>query len=401
MNEHSPIPQVATEAAKARRLSSLLWLLAPLAVLGLAVAWLFSANLLSRFDNGAPPVENLTVERTILDQGGLRLLVRAGGSQPMTIAQVQVDAAYWEFTQDPSGPIERGATAWVAVPFPWVLGEAHKVTFVTNTGATFDHDIPVAVPTPVATTGDLVSQALLGAFVGILPVAVGLMFYPALRGAGPATMHFLLAMTIGLLAFLLVDSFAESLELAGGAAAIFQGPAMVVLVATGSFLLLTGVARRGGRPTGLALATFIAIGIGLHNLGEGLAIGAAFAAGSAGLGAFLVMGFTLHNVTEGIGIAAPILKVRPPLWTFVGLALIAGGPAVVGMWLGSLAYAPQWTAFALAVGAGAILQVIIEVGLYLARSDGRGSSSLFSPPVLAGLVVGAGFMYATAMLVKI
>ena len=113
------------------------------------------------------------------------------------------------------------------------------------------------------------------------------------------------------------------------------------------------------------------------------------------------MGFTLHNVTEGIGIAAPILKVRPPLWTFAGLALLAGGPAVIGMWVGSLAYAPQWSALALAVGAGAILQVIIEVGLYLRRSDGRGSPALLSPPVLAGLAAGAGFMYATAMLVKI
>ena len=162
-----------------------------------------------------------------------------------------------------------------------------------------------------------------------------------------------------------------------------------------------GVSRREGRPTGLALATYIALGIGLHNLGEGLAIGAAFAAGAAGLGTFLVMGFTLHNITEGIGIAAPILKVRPPLWTFAGLALLAGGPAVIGMWIGSLAYAPQWSALALAVGAGAILQVIIEVGLYLMRSSGRGSSALFSPPVLAGLAVGVGFMYATAMLVKI
>ena len=119
--------------------------------------------------------------------------------------------------------------------------------------------------------------------------------------------------------------------------------------------------RRGGTPTGLALATFIALGIGLHNLGEGLAIGAAFAAGAAGLGTFLVLGFTLHNITEGIGIAAPILKQRPPLRTFAALTLLAGGPAVVGLWIGSLAYAPQWSALALAVGAGAILQVIVEL----------------------------------------
>jgi ZIP family zinc transporter len=346
VNEHIPVHKLMSGAEKVARrpvrLANLLWLLAPLAILGLAIAWLYSANLLSSFDNGAPPVENLTVERTILDQNGMRLLVRAGVSQPMVIAQVQVDAGYWQFTQDPSGPIARGRTAWISLPFPWVIGEAHKVTFVTNTGTTFDHEIPVAVPTPQITSEGITSQALLGAIVGILPVAIGLMFYPALRGTGPATMNFLLAMTIGLLAFLLVDAFAESLELASESAAIFQGPAMVVLVAAGSFLLLTGVARRGGQPSGLALATYIALGIGLHNLGEGLAIGAAFAAGSAGLGAFLVMGFTLHNVTEGIGIAAPILKIRPPLWTFVSLALLAGGPAVLGMWIGSLASAPQW-----------------------------------------------------------
>ncbi|SJM33698.1 putative metal cation transporter [Mesorhizobium delmotii] len=404
MNEHVSLrksEELMNGVPIKRERANLVWLLAPLAVLAIAIAWLYSANPLSSFNNGAPPVENLTVERTILDSNGLRLLVRAGGSEPMSIAQVQVDAAYWEFTQDPAGAIARGDTAWVSVPFPWVLGEAHKVTFVTNTGATFDHEIPVAVPTPVPTSGNLVPQALLGAFVGILPVAVGLMFYPALRGAGPATMNFLLAMTIGLLGFLLVDTFEDALEFAGESAAIFQGPTMVVLAAAASFLLLMGVSRREGRPSGLALATYIAFGIGLHNLGEGLAIGAAFAAGAAGLGTFLVMGFTLHNVTEGIGIAAPMLKVRPPLWTFAGLALLAGGPAVIGMWIGSLAYAPHWSALALAVGAGAILQVIVEVSLYLMHSERRGPAAIFSPSVLAGLAAGVGFMYATAMLVKI
>ena len=166
-----------------------------------------------------------------------------------------------------------------------MLGEAHAVNVVTNTGATFEHEIAVAVPTPTRDAEQaLASQALLGAFVGILPVAIGLMFYPALRGVGRGGMNFLLALTVGLLAFLFVDTLEEALELAGEAAALFQGPAMVVLAAAASFLLLMAVGRRRGAPTGLALATFIALGIGLHNLGEGLAIGAAFAAGAAGLG---------------------------------------------------------------------------------------------------------------------
>jgi zinc transporter ZupT len=227
------------------------------------------------------------------------------------------------------------------------------------------------------------------------------MFYPALRGVGRNGMNFLLAMTVGLLAFLMVDAFGEAFELAGEAAAIFQGQAMVVLAATASFLLLMAAGRRGGTPAGLTLAAFIALGIGLHNLGEGLAIGAAFASGAAGLGTFLVLGFTLHNITEGIGIAAPILKLRPPLWTFAALTLLAGGPAVIGLWIGSLAYAPQWSALALAIGAGAILQVVIEVSAYLARSDKRGLAALLSPPTMAGLAFGVAFMYGTAMLVKI
>jgi ZIP family zinc transporter len=388
-------------AVAPRPWQKLLWALLPLALLIAALWWLLAGNLLQHFGNGAPPVENLTVERTILDQNGLRLLVRGGGSEAMTIAQVQVDAAYWRFTQDPPGPIARGSSAWIAIPFPWVLAEAHKVTFVTNTGATFEHDIPVAVETPQVTSLDFAAQAMLGAFVGIVPVVIGLLFYPALRGAGPTLMSFLLAMTIGLLVFLLIDTMEDALEFAERSAAIFQGPMMVILAAAASFILLLGISRRQGQPSGLALATYIAIGIGLHNLGEGLAIGAAFAAGAAGLGSFLVMGFTLHNITEGVGIAAPLLKLRPSLSHFAVLALIAGGPAVIGMWAGSLAYAPHWTALALAIGAGAILQVIIEVGSFLARSSDGPARGLMSPPVLTGAATGVVLMYATAMLVKI
>lgn len=388
-------------AAPAPALSRYLWLLVPLAVLAVAIVWLLQTNPLQGFNNGAPPVENLTVERTVLDQAGLRLLVRAGGSDPMVVAQVQVDAGYWEFVQEPQGPIDRGSTAWISIPYPWVLGETHNVTFVTNTGATFAHQIAVAVPTPVATSGSLWSQAILGAFVGILPVAIGLMCYPALRTAGQRTMTFLLALTVGLLAFLLVDTIVEALEFANASAPIFQGSVMVALTAAASFMVLMAVGRRHGTPTGLALATFIAIGIGLHNFGEGLAIGAAFAAGSAGLGTFLVLGFTLHNITEGIGIAAPILKIRPSLLSFVGLALLAGGPAVIGIWVGSLAYAPQWTALALAVGAGAIAQVVVEVSGLIRRSSAQGENPILSSASFAGLAAGVAFMYVTAMLVKI
>lgn len=377
------------------------WFALPLLALAAALAWIVATDPMRGFNAGAPPVEALTFERTILDDSGMHFQVRAGGSEPMTIAQMQVDDAYWLFTQDPPGEIARGATAWIHIPYPWVLGEAHMVVALTNTGTAFEHEIAVAIPTPKASPGQLIPQAIVGMIVGILPVAIGLMFYPALRGVGRGGMNFLLALTVGLLAFLLIDMSEDALELAAESAALFQGPAMFVLAAGASFLLLMAIGRWRGTPTGLALSFFIALGIGLHNLGEGLAIGAAFAAGSAGLGTFLVIGFAIHNITEGIGIAAPILKEKPPLWSFLALTLIAGFPAVIGLWLGSLATAPQWSSLALAIGAGAILQVIVEVSAYLMRSNERKPAIVLSPPVVAGLIAGVGFMYVTAAVVKI
>lgn len=390
-----------TTAAKLNGSQKLIWLLMPLSLLVAAVGWIIFSDPFESFKTGAPPVESLTFERTILNEQGLRLLVRAGGSEPMRIAQVQVDAAYWTFAQTPPGDIPRGTAVWLDVPFPWILGEAHAVTIVTTTGATFTHDIEVAVPTPKITASQLKFQAMVGTFVGIVPIVFGLMFYPVLRDVGQNGMNFLMSLTIGLLVFLLFDSVEEALDIAGNSAAVFQGPVMVVIVALATFLLLMAVGQRGGPPTGLALSTFIALGIGLHNLGEGLAIGAAFAAGSAGLGTFLVLGFTMHNITEGIGIAAPLLKKRPPLWVFAGLVLLAGGPAVIGMWLGSLAFSPQWGAFALAIGAGAILQVVVQVGAYVMRSNQLGLEAFLKPPVLGGLTAGVVFMYVTAAFVKI
>lgn len=377
----------------------LIWIVLPLFLFGLAAAWLFMGDPLRVFDNGAPPIEKLTFERRVLDENGIHLKVRAGGSEPMTIAQVQVDEAYWTFAQDPPGDLARVASAWLHIPYPWVLGEAHKVKVVTKTGTTFEHEIAVAVTTPKPHINQLRPQALVGAFVGILPVAIGLMFYPVLRRLGRDGINFVMALTVGLLVFLLADTLKEAFEIAGRTAAAFQGHVMVALVALMSFLGLLAFGRRGGAPTGLALATYIALGIGLHNLGEGLAIGSAFATGAASLGTFLVLGFTLHNITEGIGIAAPILKSRPPLIVFVGLAMLAGAPAIVGMWLGSLALTPHWAGLALAIGAGAILQVIVEVGAYVARGQDAAGQAL-TPGIFGGLALGVALMYGTAMLVK-
>lgn len=394
MNEAAPVVPRARRAAWP-------WAVLPLALL-VALVWVFLAtDPLAPLGSAAPPLEELTVERTTLDDGGIHLLVRADGSAPIRIAQVQVDGAYWTFEQRPPGELGRLETAEVLVPYPWVQGETHHLTLLSSTGVPFAHTIDVAVPTPRFGLGRLLAFALLGIYVGVVPVGLGLLFYPWLRSLGRRGLQFLLALTLGLLAFLLVDTLQEGLELAAGAAGAFQSAASVWLAAGLAFLLLVVVGRRRGAPEGASLATFLALGIGLHNLGEGLAIGAAFAVGQAALGSFLVVGFTLHNITEGIGIAAPLTRHRVALRTFVGLAALAGLPAVIGTWVGAFAFAPQWAALFLGIGAGAILQVMVEVGAYLARSTEPGLRGWLSGTNLAGFALGVAVMYTTGMLVSV
>jgi zinc transporter ZupT len=381
---------------------SLLWALLPLALIVVVAAAFLASDPLGSFRGSAPPVEELTIERTTLDEHGIGVRIRAGGSEPMRIVQVQVDGAYWNFSQEPAGELERMGAAWLHIPYPWVNGEAHHLTFVTNTGALFEHSIDVAVGTPEYSRDRLQFFALIGLFVGVVPIALGLLFYPALRSGGPGVFEFALALTIGLLAFLLVDTLAEGLEFAEAAAPQFHGPALVWLPAALTFALLMAISRRSGKAlSGVALATSIAFGIGVHNLGEGLAIGAAFSNGAAALGSFLVIGFTLHNITEGIGIAAPMLAERPRLKVFVGLVALAGLPAVLGIWVGSFAFSAHWAALAMGIGAGAILQVVIEVGGYLMRKSREQGRPWASGTILAGITLGVLVMYATAFLIQV
>jgi zinc transporter ZupT len=375
--------------------------LAPLALLALLVGGFLTLRPLDRLTSDVPPIETLVVERTALGQEGISVWVRAGGSAPLSIAQVQVDGAYWQFEQIPSGPLGRLESARIAIPYPWVAGETHHLVFITSSGITFDHTIDVALPTPALSMGDLLAYGVVGLFVGVVPVTLGLMFYPALRGVSRRGLEFVLALTVGLLVFLLIDTLEEGLEVAAGAASSLQASAVVWLAALVTCLGLLVAGRRGGAaPAGTALATFIALGIGIHNLGEGLVIGASFATGEAALASFLVVGFTLHNVTEGIGIAAPLTERRPSLALFAALAALAGLPAVLGTWGGAFAFSPHWAALCFGVGAGAILQVVIEVSAYMYRAAQRMGHTGLSLTALVGFVAGLAIMYATALLVR-
>jgi hypothetical protein len=347
-----------------------------------------------------PPVEELVVERTVLEPGTIELTVRNDGPDAVTIAQAMVNDAFAQFSggEDPVGRLE---TATVRVSQPWVEGEAYEVVLLTSSGGTITHEIPVAVATPDADVSFFGLMALLGVYVGIIPVALGMLWLPWIRSIPPGWLRAVMALTIGLLAFLAIDATLEGLELAGEGSQAFGGAALVLLGAIVAFLALTGVSewlsgRRAGASGG-TLALLVAVGIGLHNLGEGVAIGAAYSAGALALGAFLVVGFALHNTTEGLAIVAPVARLRPSLGRLALLGLVAGGPAVLGAWIGAAAFNPSAAAFLFGFGAGAIVQVIVQLAPTLRDDGGR----TLHPVAVSGLLAGLGLMFATGLLISI
>ncbi len=377
--------------------------LVPLLGLGVLLAFIvLNGAGVSRED--APPVEDLSVQRVALPtQNEFVLSVRNGGTEPVTLAQVVVNDAIWDFEAEPGNEIPRLGSATVTIPYSWVEGEAYEIVLITSTGTTFAAEVPVAVLTPQLSGETFWRYGLIGIYVGVIPVALGLLWYPFLRRLGSAGMNFVLALTVGLLAFLVVDTLEEAFEVAVELPGAFSGIPLVIMLTLLTLLGLLATERllRWGREESSRLATSyrIALGIGLHNLGEGLAIGAAFALGETALGVFLVVGFTLHNITEGVGIAAPILREKPRLAHFLWLAVLGGGPAILGTWVGGFAFSNLLAAVFLAVGAGAILQVVYEVTRLLLKDSARSKTPALSAPNLAGLLVGVTIMYATALLV--
>jgi zinc transporter, ZIP family len=380
------------------------WLaaLVPLVILAAAIG-LFVALDAPGLDRVGVPVEELTVERTVLRPGEIELHVRNDGPDPVEVRQVIVNDGFTSFTQSEE-QIGRLGGSKVSIEYPWIEGEAYEVLLLTSTGATIDHAIDVAAETPDADLGFYGLMALIGLYVGVIPVAIGMLWLPWMRTVDMRWMRFLLAFTIGLLAFLGIDALLEGSELAGEGPAAFGGAALVWLGAVGAYLALAGVdawlrSRRRGEASGYRAAFLVALGIGLHNLGEGLAIGSAYAIGSLALGAALVVGFALHNTTEGLAIVAPAARdTKISVRRLAGLGLLAGAPAVLGAWIGASAFHPSVAGLMFGIGAGAIAQVIVQI--YPSIRDREGGPVL-SPLVAGGLLCGLVVMYVTGLMVSV
>lgn len=388
----------------------LTWVMAllPLGLLAAMLAIFAVADPLSIFKTNLPPLENLSVQRVIVTPDGFRLNVLNSSPEPVTIAQVAVDDAYWKFTIEPSATIPRLGEATITLTYPWVEGEPHALSLLTSIGTVFTANVPVAVETPQPGPNQFLAYGLLGVYVGVIPVGLGLLWMPAMRRLGRRGLNAIYALTIGLLVFLSIDMLGEVFEVSAVVPAVFQGVPVALFAAMLTWLAIAALSSRSAKKEDaqnpskrrMALATMIAGSIGLHNLGEGLAIGAAFALGEAALGSFLVIGFTLHNITEGVGIAAPITRDKPTILQFIGLALLAGAPAILGTWIGGFAYSPLLAVIFLGVGIGAIAQVIIEVGKLLLRDAAKEGMPAVNWANLGGFTAGIAIMYFTAYFVK-
>lgn len=378
--------------------------LIPLALLAVFVALFLAGGPLGVFQAAFPPVEKLTIERVTLQSEPRQITVAVtnGGPEPVTVAQVIIDEAYWQHEIRPDRTIRRLGRATITIPYPWVDGETHHVKLLTSSGVAIEHEIAVAVETPRPDARYLGTFTLLGVYVGVIPIFIGLLWFPFLRRVGRRWLNFFLSLTGGLLVFLGADTLSEALDVRALVPGAFQGTALVTLGVVGTFLALTVLVRRTthGRAEGpearVVLAYLIALGIGLHNLGEGLAIGAAYALGEVALGTFLVLGFMLHNTTEGLGIVAPVATDRPSVWQLVLLGIIAGAPTIPGAWIGGFVYSPIFATIFLAIGAGAIFQVVYELGRLTVRQAG---DELMTATNLAGFMAGLLIMYVTGLFV--
>jgi zinc transporter, ZIP family len=383
-----------------------LWAFVPLILLTGVVA-LFTASggsVTGLLGDAPPPADEFDIRRVEFHPSEIRIRVTNPQRDDLTIASVTVDDAIMPFEVEGPRTLGRLRSSEIVVQYDWVAEEPIIVGVTSSSGIETTEEIAAAVQTPQASPRSFFGYALIGTLVGIVPVALGLLWLPSLRRAAPEWLAAFMALTAGLLTFLAIEALSEALELQAALPSALGGAGLVLLGVALSFLFLTAISTRlgeggssGSGVSGLALATLVAIGIGLHNLGEGLAIGSSFALGELALGTFFIVGFMIHNVTEGLGIASPLAEGRGVSWLRLAvLALVAGAPAIIGAWVGGFITSDLLGVVFFAAAAGAAFEVVVEVGRYVAR---RAPGGLSSPHVLGGFLAGVAVMYMTGLLV--
>ncbi len=355
------------------------------------------------------PLPEITIEKVDFMDSEILVTVRNTGPIPVEVVMADVNDRIQPAAIEPDGFLERYETALVRIPFQWNEAEPYIIGLTIEDGTRFEKEIEAAAPALEPSLELAGFFAIIGTYVGIIPIMIGLLWLPFIKRLQKNKYHFFLALTVGLLLFLGIDSVEEALEVyKENLSQSFNGVLLIATVIVVTFLGLYYVAEklvkraessRIAKP--VAVALMIAIGIGLHNFGEGLAIGAAVGIGSIAFSTFLIVGFALHNTTEGIAIAAPMSRGKAMIGKaligkLVGLGMIAGAPAIFGAWVGGFVYSPFATIVFLSIGAGAIFQVIITILRWIRE---EGDKNLSSAAVASGFAVGMMIMYLTSILV--
>ena len=350
------------------------------------------------------PLAEVTIEKVTFVKSEIQATVRNTGPIPVEIAMADVNDRIQPAAVEPDRFLDKFETAVVRIPYEWNLAEPYTIGITINDGVRFEKEIVSAAPVLEPTLDLAIFFAIIGTYVGIIPIMIGLLWLPFIKKISKQKYHFFLALTAGLLLFLAIDSIEEALDVSNeNLAQSFNGSLLVATVVVLSFLALyyagdkiVKKADSSKLTKSVAIALMISIGIGLHNFGEGLAIGASVGLGSIAFTTFLIVGFALHNTTEGLAIASPMAREKLMLGKLAAMGMIAGAPAIFGAWVGGFVYSPFASVIFLGIGAGAIFQVIIII-LRMIRNENENNLSSFS--IVSGFGVGMLVMYLTSILV--
>ena len=375
--------------------------IAPIVLLAIVIAFLLGpASTFLQFGVILPEV---TIEKVEFVENEIQATVRNTGPIDVAVVVADVNDRIQPAAIEPDSSLQRFETALVRIPFDWNEAQPYEIGVTIDDGTRFTTEVDAAFASLEPNVDLFVFLGMIGFLIGVVPIMIGLLWYPFIKKLGKNAFNFFLAFTMGLLIFLGIDAVLEASEISEKhLSSIFNGELLIATVVILSFLSLYGIGQKliktdnlSTMSKGLTISLMIAIGIGLHNLGEGLAVGAAIALGEVALSTFLIVGFATHNTTEGLAIAAPLTNSKAKIAKMAGLGLIAGAPAIFGCWVGGFSFSPLFTLIFLAIGAGAIFQVVISIFQYMrGKSDLLSNTSLFAG-VSAGLIV----MYLTSVII--
>lgn len=391
--------ELSNKSSKAKMVASGL---IPFVFVILMIAYIFGPG--STILDLGVPLPEITIEKVDFVDSEIQVTVRNTGPIPVDVVMADINDRIQPAAIEPDKHLERYETALVRIPFEWNEAEPYIIGLTVGDGTRFEKEIEAAAPALEPNLELAGFFAIIGTYVGIIPVMIGLLWLPFIKRISKSKYHFFLALTAGLLLFLGIDSVEEALEVSEESlAGSFNGVLLVATVIVLSFLglyyaseKLVTRAETAKLAKPVAIALMISIGIGLHNFGEGLAIGAAIGLGSIAFSTFLIVGFALHNTTEGIAIAAPMSRGKPMIAKLAGLGLIAGAPAIFGAWVGGFVYSPFTSVIFLSIGAGAIFQVIVTILKWI-RDEG--DKNLSSAAMASGFAIGMLIMYVTSIII--